>query len=279
MRSDCSFVRAANGLRFAYVEQGERDGPVALMLHGYSDSHRSFDLLRPHLPESWRVIAMTQRGHGKSDKAQDGYSVESMAADVRAFLDALGVERAVLVGHSMGAAVALQAAADIPGRVCGVVLIGGFANYRGNASVVELMEEVAKFGDRLDPEFVLAFQESTLADMIPQSFLDLVVSESLRCPTHVWRAALDGQLNASPLAAARRCIAPVALIRGEWDAFVPHADQLALRDALGSARLFTMRTTGHAPLWERPEETANLIRGFVGELADAGALLRDAVSG
>ncbi|MBC7770747.1 MAG: alpha/beta hydrolase [Phycisphaerales bacterium] len=279
MRSDCSFVRAANGLRFAYVEQGERDGPVVLMLHGYTDSHRSFDLLRPHLPESWRAIALTQRGHGRSDKPDTGYDIASMAADVRAFLDALNIERAVIVGHSMGAAVALQAAAAYPERVCGAVLIGAFAGYRGNENVAGLVEEVARFKDKVDPEFVLAFQESTVADMIPQRFLDTVIGESLRCPAHVWRAALDGQLSADPISAAISCKAPVALIRGALDALVPHADQLALRDALLSARNFTMCGVGHSPHWERPEETANLIRAFVGERADAGAVLSGAVFG
>jgi len=279
MRSDCSFVRAANGLRFAYVEQGERDGPVVLMLHGYTDSHRSFDLLRPHLPEAWRVIALTQRGHGKSDKPASGYALRDLAADVPAFLDALGIERAIIVGHSMGAAVALQAAANYPDRIQGLVLIGAFAGYRDNENVAELASEVGKFGAKVDPEFVLAFQESTIADMIPQSFLDVVVSESLRCPANVWRAALDGQLNADPIAAARQCRAPVALMRGDWDVFVPHGDQLALRDALPSARLHTLRATGHSPHWERPEEAASLLRAFVGEVADNGALLRDAVFG
>src|SRR5262245_30804184 len=78
-RSDCSFVRAKNGVRFAYVEQGDREGPAVLLLHGYTDSHRSFDLLRPHLPESWRVIALTQCGHGKTDKPAEGYTIGDLA--------------------------------------------------------------------------------------------------------------------------------------------------------------------------------------------------------
>src|SRR5690606_13028734 len=119
-----SFLRTANGLRLAYVEQGERDGPVVVMLHGFTDSHRSFDLLRPHLPETWRAIALTQRGHGQSDKPSSGYEVRDLASDVPAFLDALGVERAIIVGHSMGAAVALQAAANYPSRVQALALIG-----------------------------------------------------------------------------------------------------------------------------------------------------------
>lgn len=278
-RSDCSFARLSSGLRLAYVEQGARNGPVLVLLHGYTDSHRSFDLLRPHLPESWRVIAVTARGHGQSDKPADGYEVADMAADVAALLDALNIERAVIAGHSMGAAIAGQFAADYPERTAGLVLMGAFAAFRGNEAVAELRTAVGAFQEHVDPEFVLAFQESTFVEMVPQRFLDTVIAESLRCPAFVWRAALQGQLRAAIINAALRTQAPALLIRGEKDAFVPASDQLALRDALPSARIFTMPGVGHTPHWERPAETSALIQAFVGELADSGAALRYGVFG
>jgi pimeloyl-ACP methyl ester carboxylesterase len=268
-----------NGLRLAYAEQGRRDGPALILLHGYTDSHRSFDLLRPHLPEAWRVVAVTARGHGQSEKPEGGYGAADMAADVRALLDALGIERAVIAGHSMGAATALQFAADYPERTHGLVLMGAFASFQDKPAVAELAAAVNTFQEHVDPEFVLAFQESTFAEMIPQRFLDTVIGESLRCPAFVWRAALQGQLNAAIADAALLCQAPALLIRGEKDAFVPLSDQRKLRDALPSARVFTMPGIGHAPHWERPAETAALIRAFAGELADAGTFLRFGVFG
>lgn len=278
-RSDCSFARLSNGLRLAYVEQGRRDGPAVIMLHGYTDSHRSFDLLRPHLPESWRVIAVTARGHGQSDKPASGYAVADMASDVRALLDVFGIERAIVVGHSMGAAIALQVAADYPERVSGLVLMGAFAEFQDKPAVAELADAVMAFGERVDPEFVLAFQESTFAELIPQRFLDTVIAESLRCPAHVWRSALQAQLSAAIVEAALRIQAPALLIRGEEDAFVPQSDQLTLRDTLPSARIVTMQGVGHAPHWERPAQAAALIQGFASELADTGAILRYGVFG
>jgi non-heme chloroperoxidase len=113
--------------------------------------------------------------------------------------------------------------------------------------------------------------------MIPQSFLDTVITESLRCPARVWRSVLAALLGCEPLSAARTCRAPAILIRGAEDAFVPHADQLKLRDALVSSRLFTLAGVGHAPHWEEPGNTADLLRAFVGELGDTGAFLRHAV--
>lgn len=278
-RSDCSFARVSNGLRLAYVEQGRRDGPALILLHGYTDSHRSFDLLRPHLPESWRTIAVTARGHGQSDKPVGAYGAADMAGDVKALLDVLGVERALIAGHSMGAAVALQFAADYPERTKGLVLMGTFASFQDKPEVGELLASVNGFDECVDPEFVLAFQESTFAGLIPQRFLDTIVSESLRCPAFVWRAALQQLLNISIADIALRSRAPALLIHGAEDAFVPIEDQLKLRDLLASARVFSMRGVGHAPHWERPAETASLMRAFAGELADTGGSLRNAAVG
>lgn len=271
-RSACSFARLSNGIRLAYVERGRRDGPVVVMLHGITDSHRSYELLQPHLPEAWRVIAITQRGHGRSAKPDVGYETRDLAADVCAFLDALGVERPIVVGHSMGAAVALQFAADFSNRVAGLVLMGAFAGFAGNPAVAAFERAISGFEEKVDPWFVLDFQSSTFAELIPQSFLDIVVGESLRCPGFVWRAALQGLLNADVIAAAAKCHTPALLLRGDKDAFVPREDQLLLRDALSSARMVTMQGVGHAPHWERPQETAALLQAFLGELADAGGL-------
>lgn len=267
MRSDRSFLRAVSGLRLAYAEQGDRSGPALLMLHGYSDSLHSFDLIRPHLPHELRVIALSMRGHGESDKPFDVYDVADLAADVPEALDALGLERAILVGHSLGAAVALEAAAAYPARVEGLALIGGFADFRNNAGVAELAETVKQFTDPVDPEFVLAFQESTIADMVQQRFLDLVIEESLRLPAHVWRSIARALLAADPLSAAVRASAPALLLRGVKDAFVPESDQQLLAGALGDARWVEMNGVGHAPHWEAPAATGAIIADFAADLS------------
>jgi non-heme chloroperoxidase len=278
MISDCAFVRLNNGLRLAYVEQGSREGPTLILLHGYSDSHRSFDLVRPLLPRAWRVIALTQRGHGLSDKPAAGYDLSDFADDVCQFMAALNIERAIVVGHSMGAAVALQAAAAFPDRVSGLALIGAFADFQGNPGVIELAETVEAMSDPVDGEFVLTFQESTVARMIPQRFLDAVVAESMRCPARAWCGAMRGFLAFDPIDVAKRTQAPATLIWGEQDAFVPREDQVALRNALCSARLHALKGAGHAPHWDYPERVASLIGAFVTEIDEAD-ILRDSVFG
>src|SRR5918997_3538222 len=85
-------IQLATGVTLPYVEHGDPAGVPTVMLHGYSDSSRSFELLLPQLPESIHAFALTQRGHGDADKPASGYRPEDYAADVAAFLDAMGVE-------------------------------------------------------------------------------------------------------------------------------------------------------------------------------------------
>jgi pimeloyl-ACP methyl ester carboxylesterase len=98
-----------NGLRFHAIDWGGARSarPIAL-LHGLASQAHIWDLVAPKLAEQRRVVALDQRGHGLSDKPDDGYDFASVAADLGRFLDAEGFDRSVLVGHSWGGNVALE---------------------------------------------------------------------------------------------------------------------------------------------------------------------------
>lgn len=125
-------VRLPGRLTMQYVEHGPSDGVPVIALHGVTDSWRSFEPVLPHLPGTLRVFALTQRGHGGSEAPASGYALADFANDVVAFLDAQRLERAIIVGHSMGSANALQLAIDPPQRVAALALLGAFAGFRGN---------------------------------------------------------------------------------------------------------------------------------------------------
>ena len=123
------YATLASGVRLPYVEQGDSDGVPVVLLHGVTDSLRSWEPVLPYLPSSIRAFAVTQRGHGDADRPAAGYHPRDFAADVVAFLDAVGIERAVLAGHSMSSYIAERVASEHPERVLGVVLVGGFTSY------------------------------------------------------------------------------------------------------------------------------------------------------
>jgi pimeloyl-ACP methyl ester carboxylesterase len=134
---------AANSLTFHLIDWGG-SSECLVLLHGLASQAHIWDLVAPHLSDSYRVIAIDQRGHGLSDKPDNGYDWASMTADLDAILKAQGIDRAVLAGHSWGGNVAVQYAVDHPDRVSGLVLIdGGFL----------------QIGDRLDWPTVEKFLE------------------------------------------------------------------------------------------------------------------------
>jgi pimeloyl-ACP methyl ester carboxylesterase len=139
-----------------------------------------------------------------------------MAGDVRALMDALGLPAAVIVGHSMGASVAQQLAADDPARVAGLVLIGSFAEMKGNAILREFYEkEVAALTDPVPAAFARAFQESTLVTALPAGQLDTFVGESRKLPAQVWKSLFSGFLETpSPSRRLGGMTAPALLMWG-----------------------------------------------------------------
>ena len=91
-----------SGLGLPYVEQGDRDGVPVVLLHAWVDSYRSFDRVLAVLPEAVHAFAFDQRGHGDAAKPAEGYGLGEFADDVGAFMDAVGLDAAVLVGASSG---------------------------------------------------------------------------------------------------------------------------------------------------------------------------------
>lgn len=148
------FLPLATGITVQYVAQGEpfEPGDVPLVfVHGLSDSWRSFDPVLRLMPDQ-QAIALTQRGHGASTQPRFGYAAPDFAADLAAYLDALRIPRAVLVGHSMGSCVVQRFAIDHPERVAGLVLVGANATWQGNPLVMDIWENVvAHLTDPVDP--------------------------------------------------------------------------------------------------------------------------------
>ena len=155
-------VDLADGTRLAYVEQGDTNGVPVILLHGYTDSWRSYERVLPHLPQSLRVLAVTQRGHGDSGKPDGEYESRVFARDVANFMDTLGIERAVIVGHSMGSTVAQRFAVEYPQRVRALV-----SRRRIHARVPLTTKSASSWTrylalkDPIDPASCATFQQST----------------------------------------------------------------------------------------------------------------------
>jgi rifampin ADP-ribosylating transferase len=249
-------ARLADGLELPYVEKGGDAGVPVVLLHAFVDSWRSFELLLPHLPHSIHAFALTQRGHGDADKPASGYTIEHFAADVAAFMDAVALERAVIVGSSSGGYVGQRFALDHPERTKGLVLIGVPRSFRDKPAVSDFAESVSGLVDPVDPAFVREFVEGTLFGAVPPDFLEEMIGESLKVPARVWKATLQGLVDAVPPTESGAITAPTLILRGDRDGFLDRSDQEALAAAIPGSRLVTYEDTGHLIHWEQPERVA-----------------------
>ncbi|HSB09999.1 MAG TPA: alpha/beta hydrolase [Blastocatellia bacterium] len=260
-------VELPNRVTLSYVEQGDRSGAPVVLLHGVTDSWHSFDLVLPHLPESIHAFALTQRGHGDSSRPATGYRFGDFAADVAAFMDALQIESAIVVGHSMGSSVAQRFAIDYPERTLGLVLIAAFAGLRGNPDVLDLWNSViSTMTGPVDPGFAREFQESTLGQRVPPAFFETIMQECLKVPARVWKAVFEGFLEDDFSDQLSKIKTPVLIVWGDQDVFCRRTDQDALLAAISGSRLIEYPGNGHAVHWEQPERFVSDLKAFVEEV-------------
>ena len=259
-------IELPNGVTLQYVEQGDPSGVPALLLHGVTDSWHSFEPVLPHLPNSIRAFALTQRGHGDASRPPAGYRYADFAADLEAFMDVMGLGSAVIVGHSMGRAIAQRFAIDHPARTLGLVLLGAFAGEAGNPAIVEVEANVSALTGPIDAAFVREFQVSTLAQPVPPAFLDTVVQESLKVPVRVWRAAFAGLQEDDVAAQLGEITVPTLVISGDRDGFASLEEVEARARDIPGARLVVYHSAGHGLHWEEPARFATDLAAFTESL-------------
>ncbi len=166
-----------DGVRFHYLDWGGNGDPL-LLLAGLGCTAHIFAELSPHLSDQFRVIALTRRGHGLTDQVQSGHGLADAAEDARRLLDSLGIDRAHVVGHSMGGGEVSALAARHPGRVAKVVYLDGAYDWADNPTP-EWAEEAASpdrfptYGDYVD------FVHSLLPEDIRGPALDAVMRTSV----------------------------------------------------------------------------------------------------
>jgi non-heme chloroperoxidase len=255
-------TQLATGPRLHYAEAGVAGGDPLVFLHGWPDSWFSFSRVLPLLPQHYRVLVPDQRGFGESERPDSGYRIPDLAADAVAFLDAMSIERATVVGHSLGSFIARRIAIAYPDRVGRLVLIGSGLTSM-NPVTRDVQASLLDLTDPLPVAFVREFQASTAYVPLPESFFEQVVAESLKAPARIWRDVFAGLLAYRDAEQLSRIAAPTYLMWGDKDALFSKDDQDGVRAAIPGAVLQIYRETGHCPNWERPEQVAADLTGFI----------------
>ena len=162
--------RVPGEVELAIWHAGEGTDPV-ICLHGITAQHRAFNATARYLGPSRGLVGVDLRGRGDSDKPESGYGLETHASDVVRILDHIGLEQAILVGHSMGAFVALKTALACPDRVRALVLLdGGWPRVERPAG--EMTEEEKAEAAALEEGLARAFRRLDMSFESPEAYLD-----------------------------------------------------------------------------------------------------------
>ena len=250
---------AHNGCNLYYEVNG-KTGPALVFAHGRGGCAASWWQQVPEFRADHRVIAIDHRGFARS-ACPDGKHLDQFTDDMRALLDHLEIDRAVIVGQSMGGRTALGMAVHHPERVAGIVLsctAGGLlipeveATQQARQSIPRGIEAptAALAPHYRDSQPAMTFLYEQLRAMSPPQ--GPLFRESL--------AALDGGVTPADLAGYA---IPTLVLSGEHDPLYPPDVLEAVTAAIPGATLTHIPGAGHSPYWEMAETFNRIIRGFL----------------
>jgi len=256
-------ARLSTGITMHYAEQGDARNRPIILLHGYSDSWFSFSRVLAPLARDAHVFALDLRGHGKTAKPTSGYLMRDLAEDVIAFMNAKGIVRATVIGHSMGGLVAQQVALAAPKRVSHLVLVATGSSATAFVGWNELEQAVATLPDPVPEAFVREFQLSTVHTPVGDEFINRAVTESLRLSARTWRELAAGMKATGPAVALGSFGIPTLVLHGEKDLYVTPAVTDDLAAMVRARQRKKYPNTGHAIHWEKPAEFARDVLAFL----------------
>jgi pimeloyl-ACP methyl ester carboxylesterase len=264
-------VTVGNGVTLSFAARGEAQGEALVFLPGPTDSWRSYIPVVDRFSSSIPVVAVSQRGHGDSDKPQTGYRVEDFASDVVPLLDGLGIERAILAGHSASCLVARRIALDNPERVAGLVLEASPTTLNGDPNLDRFIESVVStLRDPIDPAFARSFVSETSSDKLPPELVDDLAAELLKVPARVWKETFVELQTYNDMMEIEDIAVPTLLVWGDADRLVTRDMQNLLMERIQGAGLRVYEGVGHTPRWEEPARFATDVAAFVERSAARG---------
>jgi pimeloyl-ACP methyl ester carboxylesterase len=260
-------VRADDGLDLVCEIRGQ--GNTALVfLHGWCGDREYWKHQVDVFAPDYRVVTLDQAGHGESGKNRKEWSVSGLAADVEAVVKALGLKRVILVGHSMGGPVALQAAQRMPGTVIAVVGVDTLQNAER-----KMPEETSKkFLDAFTADFKGTLRAG-LSGLLPEKtdpdLKQWLVSRAEAQDPKMALGLMRGFIDLDTQKLLKEAKAPVRCINsaGGFQFFTPTAIEVNKKYADFNAVL--LEGVGHYPMLEKPAEFNQKLREVLKEFATA----------
>jgi pimeloyl-ACP methyl ester carboxylesterase len=254
----------STGVRIAWEARG--DGVPLLLIHGLGYGRWGWGPVLEPLASRFRVVLFDNRGIGESEAPPGPYTAELMAGDAVSVLDAAGIERAHVVGTSLGGMVAQALAVEHPERVDRLVLActtpGGTQAFPFPEGTVRLLAAA----QRMEPLVALRhFVENALAPGAPEALVEEIYALRVAHPPDPagWQAQAAASAAFDGFDRLGDIVAPTLVLHGTEDQVVDVRNAQLLGERIPNARVELLEGTGHLFFWEEPERTGRLVGEFL----------------
>ncbi|MDG1050765.1 MAG: alpha/beta fold hydrolase, partial [Planctomycetota bacterium] len=256
-------IETKDGLSMAYSLMGE--GRPIVLIHGWCGNGAQWAGAATALARSYRVVVVDLVGHGASaGQARAKWSVEAYGDDVARLLESEGLQGAVLVGHSMGGPVALEAAVRASDRVAAIVGVESLHRLAGEADPARMAPYVTRFKDNF-PAAMGEFTSALLREESPPEVKARILADSTACEPSMAVALVEYFGTYDPKPAARFIDIPVRCINAQ----ATPTDVEGNRALLSSFDVELFGETGHWPHLEAPRRFEAVLEGLLAELLQA----------
>ena len=261
------FVHATDGTRIHYEVTGKSGATPVLMIQGLGASKNAWNLQRIAMATRFRIISFDNRGAGRSDKPTEPFTLEQMADDALAVLDAAGIETAHVVGASMGGVISQIVAVKFPHRVRSLTLV--CTACRNHPWRQELLQSWAKTA--ADKGMIEVGKEAAQWVMSPRSFRRLVPAftwmgplAALR-PRHSFVSQIDAILNTREdlVDQLSTITAPTMVIVGNQDILTPRGDSEEIAERIPNSELVVISGAAHGLMMEHSSTFNKILIEFL----------------
>lgn len=275
------------GIRVHYRDEGQTNGPVLVLIHGFSASVHTWEPWVQRLGEEYRIISLDLPGHGLT-RAPAGYqaSIEAYRDVVHQFLEGRGISEFSLAGSSMGGNVAWEYALAYPEQVNALILVdaAGWEDTRAEAA-----EDPPVFRLLRNPVLGPLMRDLDSTQLtrggLEAAFVNTALVDDAMVTRYVQLSRAPGHrdillqmtlgFRGRHYATAERLAAlhmPVLIMTGDTDRLVPPAHAEQFHAAIPGSQLIVFQSTGHVPQEERPEESATAASEFLHQVIEGSAL-------
>jgi pimeloyl-ACP methyl ester carboxylesterase len=253
-------VESFDGTGISYIIEGDGE-PVLLFIHGWSCEKTYWEYQIDEFSKDYTVVAVDLAGHGESEIKRENYTIPAYGKDVAAVAEENDLKNIILIGHSMGGAVAIEAARLLGDNVIGIVGADTFHDLTAKYSEEDKAEYIKPFKDNFRGN-CKAFAESMFPENSNKKIVEAVVNDLVAAPENVAISSFENLLNYDPIPSLNSISVPIIAINSTFIS----TNTVGNRMVTDSFTVKIMKGVGHFVMLEDPETFNKYLKEAISEI-------------